>query len=220
MQKPRLQPRRTAARHCGIAVLALSAALLLPGCDVVRDKLAGMVAGAGLDGGGQAGGDVPEGWESIEGAGSAKRLYYQFVDARGGVRFVERLDEVPEVSRANVGFVKLDVPPPLSPADARQARDTQIARRGGVRRVAATGSKAGRPTVIVYYADWCPACRKAKSYLNRKGVPFEVRNVDNPAAKEELVRKTGRRSIPVIDVDGRILTGFSPQAIDALLGSA
>ncbi|MDJ0846801.1 MAG: glutaredoxin domain-containing protein [Myxococcota bacterium] len=199
--------------------LLLAAVLLLGGCDGVREKLAGLLAGAGQDGAPAAGGDVPEGWESIEGSASAKRLYYQFNDERGQVRFVERLDEVPEAVRANVGFVKLDVPPPLSPADARQARNTQIARRGGVRTVSATAG-SGQPTVIVYYADWCPACRKAKAYLNRKGVPFQVRDVDNPAAKQELLRKTGRRSIPVIDVDGRILTGFSPQAIDALLGSA
>jgi len=216
MSEARLEPRGSAASG---ALLLLMAVLLLPGCDGIREKLAGMLAGAGQDGA-QPAGEVPEGWESIEGSASAKRLYYQFNDARGQVRFVERLDEVPEAVRASVGFVKLDVPPPLSPADARQARNAQIARRGGVRTVSAAAPKAGQPLVIVYYADWCPACRKAKAYLNRKGVPFQLRNVDNPAAKQELVRKTGRRSIPVIDVDGRILTGFSPQAIDALLGSA
>lgn len=193
-------------------LLALS---VLPGCDLVRDRIVGALTGAvaGSEG-------VPDGWESNESGASAKRLYYQFVDERSQVRFVERLDEVPEPLRENVGFVKLDVPPPLSPSDARAARSAQVSRRGGVRVASLKSAGGGPQKVIVYYADWCGACRKAKKYLNEKGVPFEIRNVDVPAVGQELVEKTGRRSIPVIDVDGRILTGFSPAAIDALIDRA
>lgn len=203
---------RGGRRPASVPALLLALALL-PGCDAVRDRVVGWVMG-GADA--AASGEAPEGWDSIE--GSARRLYYQFVDARGQVRFVERLDEVPEERREGVGFVKLDVPPPLSPADARQARATQIS-RGVVR--ASTGSAATRePRIVMYSADWCGACRKAKKYLNEKGVRFEIRDVDDPAAAAELQAKTGRRSIPVIDVDGRILTGFSPKAIDALIAGA
>ena len=84
---------------------------------------------------------------------------------------------------------------------------------------AATGSTR-QPPIIVYYADWCGACRKAKRYLTQKGVDFEIRNVDNPSVAAELRSKTGARSIPVIDVGGRILTGFSPAALDALIDRA
>lgn len=159
----------------------------------------------------------PEGWESLEDEGSATRLYYQFVDPSGGVRFVERLEEVPERWRANVGFVKLDVAPPLTPGDAARARESQVARAGGVQRVSAGASSA---RVVLYSADWCGACRKAKRYLTRKGVAYEERDVDDPAVAAELLRKTGSRSIPVIDVDGRVLTGFSAGSYDALIERA
>jgi glutaredoxin 3 len=197
--------------------LALVLVLMLPvGCDAVREKVSALLIG-GAGGPAQA----PAGWQSIEGAEAARRLYYQFVDAAGQVRFVERIEEVPEECRDSVGFVKLDVAPPLSPAAARRARDTQLARRGGARGPAgASAAAGGAPRVVVYYADWCGACRKAKRYLSRKGVPFEARNVDDPAVAAELRGKTGARSIPVIDVDGRILTGFSPAALDALLDRA
>lgn len=150
---------------------------------------------------------------------SASRLYYQFVDERGRVRFVERLDDVPGASRVGVGFVKLDVPPPLTPGDAARARETQIARAGATRRVS-TGASASAPAVILYSADWCGACRKAKRHLARRGVDHEERDVDDPQVAAELLRKTGRRSIPVIDVGGRVVTGFSPGAYDALIDRA
>ena len=184
------------------AALALLALPLVTGCDVVRAELTDLLLGAAA---------APEGWESVEDGASARRLYYQFIDPAGQVRFVERIEDVPEALREGVGFVKLDVPPPLSPADARRARSA---------RVAAAPSASSAPRVIVYYADWCGACRKAKRYLNEKGIDFEIRNVDNPRVAAELRSKTGARSIPVIDVDGRILTGFSPSALDALIDRA
>lgn len=175
---------------------------------------------AGPAAGTEVAAERPEGWESLEDEGSALRLYYQFVDARGRVRFVERLDEVPEPLRSGVGFVKLDVPPPLTPGDAARAREVQVARGGGVRQRASFGPGASAPPVILYSADWCGACRKAKRHLARRGVAYEERDVDEPEVAAELLRKTGSRSIPVIDVGGRVLTGFSAGSYDALIGSA
>ena len=38
-----------------------------------------------------------------------------------------------------------------------------------------------------------------------------------PSVANELMRKTGQRSIPVLDVDGRVYSGFSPGAYEDLL---
>ena len=81
-------------------------------------------------------------------------------------------------------------------------------------------ASAGGSAVVLYSADWCGACRKAKRYLGKNGIDFEERDIDDPRWTEELLRKTGRRAIPVIDVGGRILTGFSVSGYDALLRSA
>ncbi len=191
-----------------ISRLLLLGAVLLAGCDfisVVRD------------GATRAAAERPEGWESLDDEGSALRLYYQFVDAQRQVRFVETLEDVPQALRASVGFVKMAMPPPLSPGDAARARSAQL-KRGGRLRVAK--SSAGGPAVVLYSAEWCGACRKAKRYLGKKGIDYEERDIDDPRWTEELLRKTGRRSIPVIDVGGRILTGFSASSYDALLRRA
>jgi glutaredoxin len=156
----------------------------------------------------------PPGWQSLDDEAQAQRLYYQFVDEAGRVRFVESLDDVPAVLRANVGFVKMAVAPPLSPGDARRARVAQVAKASG------PGASGSAPHVALYSADWCGACRKAKKYLDAKGVDYEERNIDDPRFAKELVEKTGQRGIPVIEVDGRVLTGFSAARYDELIGRA
>ena len=188
----------------------MAANLALAGCDALGE-LSRSVREAG------AAAERPEGWESIEDASAASRLYYQFVDRRGRVHFVERLDDVPEDLRANVGFVKLDAPPPLTPTDAARIREARLARSGaqGQRATAGRG-----PEIILYSADWCGACRKAKRYLTRNDIAFDERNVDDPRVAEELLRKTGQRGIPVIDVDGRIISGFDPQSYEELIRGA
>ena len=189
------------------AFLLLGAALLA-GCDFVSVV---------RDGATQAAAERPEGWESLEDEGSALRLYYQFVNEQRQVRFVETLEDVPLALRASVGFVKMAMPPPLSPGDAARARSAQLRQRGGLR---VANSSAGGSAVVLYSADWCGACRKAKRYLGKNGIDFEERDIDDPRWTEELLRKTGRRAIPVIDVGGRILTGFSASSYDALLRRA
>lgn len=155
----------------------------------------------------------PAGWQSLDDEADAQRLYYQFVDEAGRVRFVESLDDVPQALRDGVGFVKMAVAPPLSPGDARRARVAQVEKGGG-------GASDSTPRVVLYGANWCGACRKAKKYLDAKGVDYEERNIDDPRFAKELVEKTGQRGIPVIEVDGRVLTGFSAARYDELIGRA
>ena len=151
---------------------------------------------------------------------AAKRLYYQYIDERGSVRFVERLDQVPPAWRERVGYVEMDGPPPVSPDDARRMRTLGGASATGGA-LAVAGPRGARATaVLLYYADWCGYCRKTRSELDRRGVTFELRNIDKPAILAELVEKTGQRGIPVVDVGGKILIGYDPQGLDRLLAPA
>jgi len=50
------------------------------------------------------------------------------------------------------------------------------------------------------------------------GVDVVEYNIDKDKnAREELVKKTGRTAIPVIDIEGTVLSGFNPEAIVAAL---
>jgi glutaredoxin len=81
--------------------------------------------------------------------------------------------------------------------------------------------------VIIYGASWCKPCHQAADYLRSKGIAYVLKDVDeDPAAAAEMrdkLEKAGQRgagSIPVIDVRGQILIGFSARAIDRALAKA
>ena len=46
---------------------------------------------------------------------------------------------------------------------------------------------------------------------------YELRDVDEPQNLQALVATTGRKGIPVLEVDGRVVTGFSARRYDELL---
>jgi glutaredoxin len=85
---------------------------------------------------------------------------------------------------------------------------------------------AGALTVIVYGASWCRPCHQAEAYLKSKGVRVVMKDIEEtPGAQAEMrdkLEKSGQRggSIPVIDVRGQILVGFSPGSVDRALAKA
>ncbi|MET0126342.1 MULTISPECIES: glutaredoxin 3 [Pseudomonas syringae group] len=53
--------------------------------------------------------------------------------------------------------------------------------------------------VIVYSSDYCPYCTRAKQLLQNKHVSFEEIRVDGkPQVRAEMVKKSGRTSVPQI----------------------
>lgn len=53
--------------------------------------------------------------------------------------------------------------------------------------------------VIIYSSDYCPYCTRAKQLLQNKHVAFEEIRVDGkPQVRAEMVKKSGRTSVPQI----------------------
>jgi glutaredoxin 3 len=72
--------------------------------------------------------------------------------------------------------------------------------------------------VMVYSANWCAFCHAAKDYLDRLGVKYEVRDVEqDPKFAQEAVTKSGQMGIPVLDIGGDIILGFDRPKIDTAL---
>lgn len=72
--------------------------------------------------------------------------------------------------------------------------------------------------VEIYTTNWCPYCAMAKSLLNEKGVAYEEIDVtDDPARRNEMTERAGgRRTVPEIFIDGKIIGGFDDlHALDA-----
>lgn len=64
--------------------------------------------------------------------------------------------------------------------------------------------------VLMYCTATCPYCRSAERLLERKGVlDVERVRVDlEPARRAEMIRKSGRRTVPQIWIGARHVGGF------------
>jgi glutaredoxin len=81
--------------------------------------------------------------------------------------------------------------------------------------------------VVVYGASWCKPCHDAERYLKRRGVNVKLKDIEQDnLARAELQHKLKRANlpstaqIPIIDVSGQLLVGFSPSALDRALRTA
>jgi glutaredoxin len=58
-----------------------------------------------------------------------------------------------------------------------------------------------------------------KSFLTSNNIPFTELNVaEDKAAREEMIRKSGRMVVPIIEIDGEILIGFNREELKKKLG--
>jgi glutaredoxin 3 len=82
--------------------------------------------------------------------------------------------------------------------------------------------------VMMYSTGVCPYCTMAEKLLRSKGVAeIEKVRVDlDPARREEMMQKTGRRTVPQIYIDETHIGGFDDLSalektggLDAMLAS-
>lgn len=72
--------------------------------------------------------------------------------------------------------------------------------------------------VVMYTSGMCPYCRMAERLLETKGVTdIEKIRIDQvPASREEMVARTGRRTVPQIYIGETHVGGFDDlAALDA-----
>ena len=73
-------------------------------------------------------------------------------------------------------------------------------------------------SIKVYSTPTCPWCTVTKDYLKSKNFAFEDLDVSrNRDAAMEMIKKSGQRGVPVIDINGKIIVGFDQATIDKLL---
>lgn len=64
------------------------------------------------------------------------------------------------------------------------------------------------PKIIIYTTLYCPYCHAAKALLKRKGASFEEIDVQDPALRQDMMRRAhGRRSVPQIFIGDRHVGG-------------
>jgi len=65
------------------------------------------------------------------------------------------------------------------------------------------------PNILIYTTKICPYCVMAKRLLDKKGVSYTEINVDgNSELREDMMRKTNRRTVPQIYIGDFHVGGF------------
>jgi glutaredoxin 3 len=62
--------------------------------------------------------------------------------------------------------------------------------------------------VVMYTKSWCPYCERARALLKAKGVSVQEIDIESqPEQREEMIRRSGRRTVPQIFIGTRYLGG-------------
>jgi glutaredoxin 3 len=153
------------------------------------------------------------GRDKAEADESAKDVYYQYVDDTGTVHFVQNLGDIPAKWQSKAGRVELEQTA-LVDGGTRPAAPRRAVRNPAERPFAYRPD----PEVVVYTTAWCGWCRKTLQYLDERNVRYVNKDIEaNDWNRQELIEKTGRTSIPVVEIDGELIRGYSEARMDELL---
>ena len=73
--------------------------------------------------------------------------------------------------------------------------------------------------VVIYSTPTCHFCHLAKDFFIEHNIAYTEYDVAADLKKrKEMVEKTGQLGVPVIEVDGQIMVGFSEEALSKALG--
>lgn len=75
------------------------------------------------------------------------------------------------------------------------------------------------PAVTIYTSAWCGYCMRAKALLDSKGITYREVDVDgNRALREEMIARSGRRTVPQVFIGERHVGGSDDLAAAARTG--
>ena len=63
--------------------------------------------------------------------------------------------------------------------------------------------------IEMYTTAFCPFCVRAKRLLQERGLAYEEFDVaDDAALRDDVIKRSGRRTVPQIFINGRSVGGF------------
>jgi len=74
--------------------------------------------------------------------------------------------------------------------------------------------------VVLYCTPWCPACRRARRFLQDHDIPFVEVDITRDSAAAERVRRwaNGYETTPTFNIKGKIIVNFNKHEVARALG--
>jgi len=73
--------------------------------------------------------------------------------------------------------------------------------------------------VIMYGAEWCHVCKRAKEYMRSRGIAFKEFDIDKSPTGRRHYEQLKGRGVPIILVGNQRMNGFRPARLEALLAN-
>ncbi len=73
------------------------------------------------------------------------------------------------------------------------------------------------PRITLYTTRNCPHCRRARQYLQHKGLRFRELDVERDLRAQKAFARLGARGVPVIMIGDTRIDGFDRRRLDAAL---
>jgi glutaredoxin 3 len=72
--------------------------------------------------------------------------------------------------------------------------------------------------IKLYSTKFCPYCVSLKAFLEQNNINFkEVDVSEDQAAQDEMIKKSGQMTVPVLEIDGEMIVGFDREKISKIL---
>lgn len=107
--------------------------------------------------------------------------------------------------------------------NSRKVRPEDPAQKKTLQGTGSERSKEKRPygdiRVIMYMTSWCPYCAKARNFLRSLGVHLIEYDIerDKEKGQEMLSKSGGSTGVPLIDVEGGVISWYNPDALKAAI---
>jgi glutaredoxin len=73
-----------------------------------------------------------------------------------------------------------------------------------------------RKRVVMFSAEWCGVCKRARRYFNAQQITFTEHDIDKSASAKRDFKQLGGRGVPLILVGDNKLYGFSQSSFNRL----
>jgi len=70
-----------------------------------------------------------------------------------------------------------------------------------------------RADIEVFVTSWCGYCRKMLGFLQEKGIPFTVHDIEKDSNASRAYRELGGNGVPVVRVGSHVVHGYNPEAV-------
>ncbi len=104
--------------------------------------------------------------------------------------------------------------------DAQQAEEVKLRKLSSFKSVTFMTRKDtkadGNLNVVMYSAEWCGYCKKARNYFKNKNIQFTEYDIEKDPVAAKDYKSMGATGVPVILVGNKRMNGFSIKGFERI----